>query len=110
VLFLNGAALFRRGRNQNTLEPEHAATLLETYRTFVDKPGIAAVATLDEIAANGYNLNIPLYVSPAANDGEVTLEQALINLEAVHESARASRATLEAEFAKWGLTPIEDQL
>jgi hypothetical protein len=42
VLFINGERLFTRGRNRNTLEPEHAATLFKTYETFGDEPGLAA--------------------------------------------------------------------
>ena len=33
VLFINGEQLFKRGRNQNTLEPEHAQQLLDAYET-----------------------------------------------------------------------------
>jgi type I restriction system adenine methylase HsdM len=104
VLFINGEKLFKRGRNQNTLEPEHAETLLKAYETFTDEPGLAAVVTLDDIAANGYNLNIPLYVEPADNGERITLEQALVDLEAAHATARETRAALEAELAKWGLS------
>ncbi|WP_416900740.1 N-6 DNA methylase [Micromonospora echinospora] len=107
VLFVNGESLFKRGRNQNTLEPEHADTLLRTYQAFAAAPGLAAVATLDDIEANDFNLNIPLYVAPADDGEQVTLEQALADLEAAHAAARATRAALEAELAKWGLTSTE---
>jgi type I restriction enzyme M protein len=110
VLFINGESLFQRGRNQNTLEPEHAQTLLDAYEAFADNPGLAAVTPLDEIAANGYNLNIPLYVEPVANGDELTLEQALANLEAAHRAARETRAALERELAKWGLGQTEVSL
>jgi type I restriction system adenine methylase HsdM len=104
VLFINGETLFKRGRNQNSLEPEHAETLLKAYEAFADEPGLAAVVTLDDIAANGYNLNIPLYVEPADAGERVTLKQALADLEAAHATARETRAALEAELAKWGLS------
>lgn len=107
VLFINGEMLFKRGRNQNTLEPEHVATLLETYRKFTDTPGLSAVATLGDIAANSFNLNIPLYVEPASTGEQVTLEQALSDLEAAHVAARETRAALEAQLIKWGLTSTE---
>jgi type I restriction enzyme M protein len=107
VLFINGERLFKRGRNQNTLEPEHGAALLKTYQAFVDEPGLATVATLADIAASGFNLNIPLYVAPAGDGDQPTLEQALADLEAAHAAARATRAALEAELAKWGLAPTE---
>lgn len=103
VLFINAEDLLKRGRNQNTLEPEHSAAILESYRAFTDAPGRAHVAALDEIKANGYNLNIALYVVPADDGGEITLEQALADLESAHAAATASRAALEKELAKWGL-------
>jgi type I restriction enzyme M protein len=104
VLFMNGEGLFKRGRNQNSLEPEHAHTLLTTYRDFGDVDGLSSVVKLDEIAANDFNLNIPLYVAPAATGNTMTLEQALADLEAAHAAVQATRATLEAELAKWGLS------
>jgi type I restriction enzyme M protein len=107
VLFINGERLFKRGRNQNTLEPEHAAVLLQTYQAFVDEAGLAAIATLDDIEANGFNLNIPLYVAPADDGEKSTLKQALDDLEAANTAARETRAVLEAELAKWGLATPE---
>lgn len=103
VLFVNGETLFKRGRNQNTLEPDHAEALLKAYQQYADQPGLAAVATLDDIKANGWNLNIPLYVEPEDTGEQVTLEQALADLETAHAKARETRAALEAELAKWGL-------
>jgi type I restriction system adenine methylase HsdM len=64
VLFINGDDLMKKGRNQNTLEPEHAAELFEAYGGFADIDGRASIATLDEIEGNDFNLNIPLYVAP----------------------------------------------
>lgn len=104
VLFVNAEHLFKRGRNQNTLEPEHADAILKAYRAFADSPGLSHVATLDEIKANGYNLNIPLYVEPADTGEEVTLDEALAELQAAHAAAGESRAALEKELAKWGLS------
>jgi len=107
VLFINGERLFKRGRNQNTLEPEHAVALLKTYRAFVDVPGLSTVATFNDIVANGFNLNIPLYVAVADDGDQPTLEQAIADLEAAHAAARETRAALEAELAKWGLASTE---
>lgn len=103
VLIVNGETLFKRGRNQNTLEADHAATLLVAYRDFADKPGLAHVATLDEIEQQGFNLNIPLYVEPVDAGEQTTLAQAIADLEAAGAAARKTRTALEAELAKWGL-------
>lgn len=103
VLFVNGETLFKRGRNQNTLEPEHAAILLNAYRTFANDVGLSHVASLDEIAGNSFNLNIPLYVARKDDGEKITFAQALADLEASQQSACDTRAALEAQLANWGL-------
>lgn len=103
VLFINAERLFKRGRNQNTLEPEHVQQIIDVYDLFTDTDGLARVASLDEIAANDYNLNIPLYVAAADTGEQVSLAEALDNLEAARKAAAETRADLEAELAKWGL-------
>ncbi len=104
VLFINGEDLMKKGRNQNTLEPAHAAALFEAYRGFADIPGRAHVADRAEIEDNGFNLNIPLYVAPAEAGEKITLADALSNMEAAHERAKETRVALEAELTKWGLS------
>ncbi len=103
VLFINGEQLYKRGRNQNTLERQHAQQILGAYRSYGDIDGLVRVADLEEIAGNDFNLNIPLYVAPAGTVKEVTLADALATLRAAHVDAAHARAELEAELAKWGL-------
>ncbi|MDO3401277.1 class I SAM-dependent DNA methyltransferase [Mycolicibacterium neoaurum] len=104
VLFINGEDLRKKGRNQNTLEPEHSRELFDAYRGFADIDGRARVVGLDEIEAHDFNLNIPLYVAPADTGEKLTLADALANLEAAHAKAIETRTALEAELAKWGLS------
>jgi type I restriction enzyme M protein len=108
VLFINGDDLFKKGRNQNTLEPEHAAALLDAYESFTHIEGRSRVVDLTEIAGNDYNLNIPLYVAPAETGDRLTLAEAVANLEAAHARAVETRAALEDELAKWGLGAEQD--
>ena len=103
VLFINAESLYRSGRNQNSLEPEHAAQILTLYQEFGDQSGLSKVVNLDEIAKNDFNLNIPLYVEPAPVEDELTLEQSLDLLRAAHENAKKSRRALEEQLANWGL-------
>lgn len=103
VLFINGESLFKRGRNQNTLEPKHAQRLLHAHQAFSDIDGLARVVDIDEIERNGCNLNIPLYVALGHAGERMTLANELANLEAAQAYAVETRITLEAELAKWGL-------
>ncbi len=92
VLFIDGSALYRKGRNQNTLEPEHAEQMLALYREYRDAPGAARVATLAEIERNDWNLNIQRYVEPSVEHDSLTIDEAAQRL---RESVEAAFATEE---------------
>lgn len=64
VLIADASRLFRRGRAQNYLEPEHTAEILAWYRGFADVQDSVRVVGLDEIKAEGWTLNISRYVLP----------------------------------------------
>jgi type I restriction enzyme M protein len=104
VLFINGEGLAKKGRNQNTLELEHATRLFDAYRRFADIDGRAHVADLTEIEGNDFNLNIPLYVASADAGEKTTFADALANVESAHKRAKETRAALEAQLVKWGLS------
>jgi type I restriction enzyme M protein len=55
VLIIDASGLFRRGRNQNTLEAEHRERIEQVYASFADEQGFAHVADLDEIAGSGHS-------------------------------------------------------
>jgi type I restriction enzyme M protein len=64
VLIVDASKEFKTGRAQNELLPEHVERIFQWYRKYQNVTGIARVVTLDEIAANDHNLNIPRYVEP----------------------------------------------
>jgi type I restriction enzyme M protein len=69
ILFINAVNEVTRERAQSFLTGDHIERIVQAYETFKDEPGLARVATLEEIRAKDGNLSIPLYVSPAANGG-----------------------------------------
>jgi type I restriction enzyme M protein len=104
VLFINGETLYKRGRNQNTLEPDHATQLLDLYNGFTSADGLACVVEAAELRAHRYNLNIPLYVDKVAGEEPVTLAAAVTALDDSQKAAALSRSRLEALLAEWGLS------
>ena len=54
-----------REQAQSFLRVSHQKKILDAYSGFADIDQFAAVATLDQIAAKGYSLAIPLYVAGA---------------------------------------------
>ena len=87
VLFIDGSAQVRVGRAQNVLEKEHVQQLFQWYAAFADVENFVRVATLEEIAENDYNLNIPLYVEKVIEDNLPSVEEALTDLKKAWEES-----------------------
>ena len=77
VLIADASRLFRRGRAQNYLEPEHAAEILGWYRGFADVQDAVRVVSLDEIKAEDWTLNISRYVLPPLQEDIPPLPEAI---------------------------------
>lgn len=64
VIVIDASSLFRRGRAQNFLEPEHVTQIHGWVSAFADVEDRARVVGLEEIQQEGWTLNISLYVLP----------------------------------------------
>ena len=64
MIVIDASSLFRRGRAQNFLEPEHASQIHGWVSAFADVEDRARVVSLDEIEQEGWTLNISRYVLP----------------------------------------------
>ena len=64
VLIVDASTLFRRGRAQNFMEPEHGSQIHGWVQAFDDVDDRARVVGLDEIEKEGWTLNISRYVLP----------------------------------------------
>ena len=97
VLFIDasGEGRYEKGKNQNILRECDVKKIVDTYIQYktdihyVDEPKFSHVATLQEIAENDYNLNIPRYV-------DTFEEEELIDIEEVKQKI----ADIEAELAE----------
>ena len=77
VLIADASRLFRRGRAQNYLEPEHAAEILGWYLGFADVQDATRVVSLDQIKAEDWTLNISRYVLPPLQEDIPPLPDAI---------------------------------
>ncbi|MBE9086017.1 SAM-dependent DNA methyltransferase [Tolypothrix sp. LEGE 11397] len=62
ILFIDAVHEVARVQGQSFLKPEHQSRIFSAYQSYINDPGFATVATLEEIAAQDYSLSIPLYV------------------------------------------------
>lgn len=77
VMIADASRLFRRGRAQNYLEPEHAAEIFNWYRGFADVQDAVRVVSLDEIKSEDWTLNISRYVLPPLQEDIPSLSDAI---------------------------------
>lgn len=91
VMFIDASDQIRVGRAQNFLEPNHVQQIYDWYHNYQDVENYVKVASMDELAENDYNLNIPLYVEKIIEDNLPSVEEAMADLK------QAWQASLEAE-------------
>jgi type I restriction enzyme M protein len=103
ILILDAAREFKSGRAQNELLPEHVERIHGWYHAYQDVAGVARVVTLEEIAANDYNLNIPRYVEPQVDQEVLSVDEALQRLQASAAEAFAAEDRLIALLKREGL-------
>jgi len=89
VLFIDASKEFTPGKTQNVMDDAHIVRVLDTYASRAEAPKYSHRASLEEIAENDFNLNIPRYVDTfeAEEEIDVAALQKQIN-------------TIEAELAE----------
>ena len=94
ILFIDASKGFEKVKNQNMLREEHINKIVETYRnrTIIDK--YSHLATLQEVAENDYNLNIPRYVDTFEAEEEIDIQVVMQEI----KSLEAKRAQLDKEI------------
>ncbi|KQZ68289.1 DNA methylase [Rhodanobacter sp. Root561] len=102
VLIADASRLFRRGRAQNYLEPEHATDILSWYRGFADVQDAARVVSLDEIKAEDWTLNISRYVQPPLQEDIPPLREAVAAFKDALTRCREAERQLEKTLTTGG--------
>ena len=94
ILFIDASKEFEKVKNQNMLREEHINKIVETYRnrTVIEK--YSHLATLQEVADNDYNLNIPRYVDTFEAEEAIDIQAVMQEI----KSLEAKRAALDKEI------------
>lgn len=102
ILFIDASKEFEPGKKQNVLTDENVKKIVDAYGARKDIPGFAKVASMQEIEENGYNLNIPRYITDE-NEGDktMTVEEVMGKIEEVKKEEAAAEAKLDAVIREW---------
>lgn len=95
VLFVDGSALFAKGKNQNRMTDDGIKVLIEAYRSAEDPDSNGGanvrLVPFDEIKTNAFDLNMGRYIRVAAEE-TADFGAALV----AYADARANRLTAES--------------
>lgn len=94
VQIVDASSMFRKGRAQNYLDPEHAAEIYQWVKQFGDVENRSRVVRLAEIAAEDWTLNISRYVLPPLGADIPPLNVAIEDFKAAWERALEAESKL----------------
>ena len=103
ILFVDASKDFEKGKEQNVLREQDIEKIVKTYEERKDVEKYAHVATMDEIIANDYNLNIPRYVNTADEVEEIDLAKTTENIEEIDKEIDKVSKDLKEMFDQLGL-------
>jgi type I restriction enzyme M protein len=102
VLIADASSLFRKGRAQNFLDPEHADQIVAWVSAFRDVPDRVKVVGLDHIKTEDWTLNISRYVIPPVGEDIPPLADAVAAFKQALGEARAAEDRLREVLTEGG--------
>jgi type I restriction enzyme M protein len=106
VLFINASEHFEKGKRQNRLLPEHIDKIVSTYQFRKEEDRYSIRVSMEEVAANDYNLNISRYISTNMAEKEVDLGAVHEKLLKLEQKIKAATGKHNEFLKELGLPPL----
>lgn len=99
VLFIDASQHFEKVKTQNVLRDDHIDKIVETYRNRIEEDKYSKKCTLQLIADNDYNLNIPRYVDTFEAEDQIDIEAIALEIKGLDNRIKENDIIL-ADFCK----------
>jgi type I restriction enzyme M protein len=107
VLFIDASQHFDKVKTQNVLQDEHIEKIITTYRNRTEEDKYSKIASLELIAENDYNLNIPRYVDTFEAEASIDINAVAKEIKALEIQIEETDKTIESFCAELGIeTPF----
>ncbi len=106
VLLINASEHFEKGKRQNKLLPEHIDKIIDTYQFRKEEERYARRVPIEEIEANGYNLNISRYISTAVAGAEIDLQTVNAEMLSLEQKITGAKDKHNVFLKELGLLPL----
>ncbi|HQQ97889.1 MAG TPA: type I restriction-modification system subunit M [Cyclobacteriaceae bacterium] len=94
VLFIDASQHFEKIKTQNVLRPGDIDKIISTYETRKTESKYAKVSSLNDIADNDYNLNIPRYVDTFEEEEKVDMNAVANELKKLEKNMKKTDTTI----------------
>ncbi len=105
ILFIDASQHFDKVKTQNILRPAHIDKIIATYKARTNADKYSHVASLNVIADNAYNLNIPRYVDTFEAEAEIDLAAISVQLATLKAASQDTDRTIAAFCQELGIAP-----
>ena len=99
ILFIDASQHFEKVKTQNVLRDDHIDKIVETYRNRIEEDKYSKRATLQIIAENDYNLNIPRYVDTFEAEDQIDIDSIATEIKSLDSCINETDLIL-ADFCK----------
>jgi type I restriction enzyme M protein len=96
ILFIDASQHFEKQGNQNVLTDAHVEKIIETYRLRKEEAKYSHLASLEQVAENDYNLNIPRYVDTFDEEEQIDINEVSKELKRLGEEMKQTETNLAA--------------
>ena len=103
ILFIDASKDFEPGKNQNQLKEEHIDKIVSAYTSRQEIDGYAHAATIEEIEAQKWNLNISRYVDSGVKEEIVDLAAVKTSIEEHKAISKKLEEELSVYFKELGI-------
>lgn len=105
ILFIDASQHFDKVKTQNILRPEHIQKIVGAFIARTNEDKYSHVASLTDIKANDYNLNIPRYVDTFEAEEEIDLDAIAEQLKAIDQQSQQTDAVIAGFCKELGIAP-----
>jgi type I restriction enzyme M protein len=103
VQFINASDLLRKGRNQNTLEPDHVERIFHLYTKHEDVDLYSRIVSLEEIRKNDSDLSPSKYVTKHVAEVLPSVDESMATLREAAKAVKESEQRVLELLANRGL-------
>ena len=104
VLFIDASKEFAPGKKQNLMDEAHIGRVVETYRARSVVERYSHRASIEEIAENDFNLNIPRYVDTFEPEEEIDVAEVQREIDQIEAELAEVRARMRGYLKELGIS------